>query len=173
MGRRIRARRVENGMSQSALAEQLGVSFQQLQKYEKGVNRVGAARLQRIAAALGVDVTFFMTVTARKGKSRACCSSTAISASDCCVLTLLSKIKRYSGSLLSWSRWLRRRKVSLFTTAGRMPEGVRSIVPGTPSTLVDPRFHFSSFSPFPLCERRAAMILRPQLACSRSMSRVI
>jgi transcriptional regulator with XRE-family HTH domain len=59
MGRLIRARRVESGMSQSALAEQLGITFQQVQKYEKGVNRVGAARLQGIAAALGVDLTFF------------------------------------------------------------------------------------------------------------------
>jgi transcriptional regulator with XRE-family HTH domain len=59
MGRRIRLRRVEIGLSQSELGEKLGVSFQQVQKYEKGVNRVGASRLQQIAEALGVDVTFF------------------------------------------------------------------------------------------------------------------
>lgn len=59
MGRRIRLRRVEIGLSQSELGEKLGVSFQQVQKYEKGANRVGASRLQQIAEALGVDVTFF------------------------------------------------------------------------------------------------------------------
>jgi transcriptional regulator with XRE-family HTH domain len=44
-------------MSQTVLAEQLGVTFQQVQKYEKGVNRVGAGRLTKIAAALGVPVS--------------------------------------------------------------------------------------------------------------------
>ncbi len=46
-------------MSQSALSGHLGVSFQQLQKYEKGTNRVGASRLQKIADALEVPVSFF------------------------------------------------------------------------------------------------------------------
>ena len=59
LGRRIRLRRVEIKISQSELADKLGVSFQQVQKYEKGVNRVGAARLQKIAAALDVPLTFF------------------------------------------------------------------------------------------------------------------
>lgn len=59
LGKRIRLRRVEQGISQSGLGDQLGVSFQQVQKYEKGVNRVGAARLQQIATALDVPVTFF------------------------------------------------------------------------------------------------------------------
>ena len=59
LGRRIRLRRVEIQISQSELAGKLGVSFQQVQKYEKGVNRVGAARLQQIATALDVPMTFF------------------------------------------------------------------------------------------------------------------
>ena len=59
LGKRIRLRRVEQKISQAELGEQLGVSFQQVQKYEKGVNRVGAARLQQIATALNVPVTFF------------------------------------------------------------------------------------------------------------------
>jgi transcriptional regulator with XRE-family HTH domain len=58
-GARIRLRRVEMKISQSELADKLGVSFQQVQKYEKGVNRVGAARLQQVATALDVPVTFF------------------------------------------------------------------------------------------------------------------
>jgi transcriptional regulator with XRE-family HTH domain len=59
MGKKIRLRRVEQRLSQSDLGEKLGVSFQQVQKYEKGVNRVGATRLQQIATALDVSVAFF------------------------------------------------------------------------------------------------------------------
>jgi transcriptional regulator with XRE-family HTH domain len=59
LGKLIRIRRVEVGMSQDSLGEKLGVSFQQVQKYEKGVNRVGAGRLAQIAATLEVPVTFF------------------------------------------------------------------------------------------------------------------
>ena len=59
MGKKIRLRRVEQRISQSDLGEKLGVSFQQVQKYEKGANRVGASRLQQIDAALDVPVTFF------------------------------------------------------------------------------------------------------------------
>ena len=67
LGKRVRLRRVELGISQSELADKLGVSFQQVQKYEKGVNRVGASRLQQIATALDVPVTFFFD---GDGKSR-------------------------------------------------------------------------------------------------------
>ncbi|WP_085026069.1 helix-turn-helix domain-containing protein [Ensifer aridi] len=59
VGRRIRMRRVWKGMSQTSLAEQIGVTFQQVQKYEKGINRVGASRLQQIAEALEVPVSYF------------------------------------------------------------------------------------------------------------------
>src|SRR5882724_2470027 len=59
MGRRIRLRRRKTGISQKDLAGHLGVTFQQVQKYETGVNRVGAARLQEIAKMLGVDIPFF------------------------------------------------------------------------------------------------------------------
>jgi transcriptional regulator with XRE-family HTH domain len=59
MGRRIRLRRREKGISQTELAGHLGVTFHQVQKYEKGVSRVGAAQLQKIAKRLGVDIPFF------------------------------------------------------------------------------------------------------------------
>jgi transcriptional regulator with XRE-family HTH domain len=59
LGKRIRLRRVEQDISQAQLGDKIGVSFQQVQKYEKGVNRVGAARLQQIATALDVPVAFF------------------------------------------------------------------------------------------------------------------
>jgi transcriptional regulator with XRE-family HTH domain len=56
VGARIRMFRINRGMSQTALAERIGVSFQQVQKYEKGSNRVGASRLSQIASVLGITV---------------------------------------------------------------------------------------------------------------------
>jgi transcriptional regulator with XRE-family HTH domain len=56
VGAKIRMFRINRGMSQTALAEQVGVSFQQVQKYEKGANRVGASRLSQIASVLGIAV---------------------------------------------------------------------------------------------------------------------
>ena len=61
VGHRIRIERLARGLSQTALASQLGVTFQQVQKYEKGVNRVGAGRLTKIAEVLGVAVGTFFT----------------------------------------------------------------------------------------------------------------
>src|SRR5438445_13777048 len=63
VGQRIRARRMAKGMSQTQLGNLLGVTFQQVQKYEKGVNRVGAGRLVRVAEALEVSVSFFFGAT--------------------------------------------------------------------------------------------------------------
>jgi transcriptional regulator with XRE-family HTH domain len=59
VGARIRTRRLMLGMSQTALAQGLDLTFQQIQKYEKGINRVGASRLQQIAHILRVPVEFF------------------------------------------------------------------------------------------------------------------
>lgn len=59
VGNRIRDRRLALGMSQEKLAGGLGLTFQQVQKYEKGANRVGASRLQAISAILQVPVSFF------------------------------------------------------------------------------------------------------------------
>lgn len=56
VGESIRTHRLIAGMSQSELANRLGVSFQQVQKYEKGVNRVGAGRLPQIAKIFGVPI---------------------------------------------------------------------------------------------------------------------
>jgi transcriptional regulator with XRE-family HTH domain len=59
IGVRVRMRRLTLDVSQQKLAADLGISFQQLQKYEKGVNRVGAGRLQQLAEILQVPITFF------------------------------------------------------------------------------------------------------------------
>lgn len=56
VGAKIRIFRTHRGMSQSDLAGKIGVAFQQVQKYENGANRVGASRLSRIAAALGISI---------------------------------------------------------------------------------------------------------------------
>src|ERR1043165_9958176 len=59
IGRKIRALRLERGLSQSDLAKAIGLTFQQVQKYEKGTNRVSAGRLQQIADFLDVPITYF------------------------------------------------------------------------------------------------------------------
>ena len=59
VGSRVRARRKVLRLSQVGLAERIGVTFQQIQKYEKGTNRIGAGRLQSIAETWGVPVQFF------------------------------------------------------------------------------------------------------------------
>jgi len=60
VGNRIRLHRLQNGLSQTALADELGVTFQQVQKYEKGVNRVGAGRLTKIANVLDVPIAVLL-----------------------------------------------------------------------------------------------------------------
>ncbi|MGL4438920.1 MAG: helix-turn-helix domain-containing protein [Bosea sp. (in: a-proteobacteria)] len=59
VGSRMRMRRLLNGLTQKELAEMIGTSFQQLQKYEKGTSRIGPARLQLVAQALQVPISFF------------------------------------------------------------------------------------------------------------------
>jgi transcriptional regulator with XRE-family HTH domain len=59
VGGRVRLRRMLLGMSQEKLAEKLGLTFQQVQKYEKGINRIGASRLFELSQLLGVNVSFF------------------------------------------------------------------------------------------------------------------
>ena len=63
VGRRVRSRRLECRLSQTELADRIGVTFQQVQKYEKGVNRIGAGRLQQIAEIFEVPVSAFFAVT--------------------------------------------------------------------------------------------------------------
>ena len=59
VGARVRMRRVLLGMSQEKLGEALSLTFQQVQKYEKGTNRIGASRLSQIAKTLSVQIAFF------------------------------------------------------------------------------------------------------------------
>lgn len=61
VGKRLRLRRTIIGMSQESLGEALGITFQQVQKYEKGINRVGASRLYELSKILSVPVNFFFS----------------------------------------------------------------------------------------------------------------
>src|SRR3954471_25011680 len=70
VGKRIRMRRLMSGMSQATLGGKLGVTFQQVQKYENGSNRIGASRLYHIAQVLDVPPAFFFEDLS-EAKSRA------------------------------------------------------------------------------------------------------
>ena len=71
VGSRVRLRRLMVGMSQEALADRLGVTFQQVQKYEKGTNRIGASRLQAISDVFRVPPSFFFQDDESAGPSTA------------------------------------------------------------------------------------------------------
>jgi transcriptional regulator with XRE-family HTH domain len=71
VGRRIRIQRMARGMSQTELGKRIGVTFQQVQKYEKGANRVGAGRLTRIATVLEVPVSTFFGASGSPGDQTA------------------------------------------------------------------------------------------------------
>ena len=66
VGARLRMRRLMLGMSQSDVADALGLTFQQVQKYEKGSNRISASRLQHLCAILKVSVPFSSMVRRRR-----------------------------------------------------------------------------------------------------------
>ncbi len=68
VGLKLRARRIFLRMSQTEVADVLGITFQQVQKYERGVNRVGASRLQQISDALGVSPFYFFEGAPTVGK---------------------------------------------------------------------------------------------------------
>src|SRR5271157_2518068 len=67
VGGRVRLRRMMLEMNQEKLGRALGLTFQQVQKYEKGVNRIGASRLQQLAHALQVPVGFFFEAAPHDG----------------------------------------------------------------------------------------------------------
>jgi transcriptional regulator with XRE-family HTH domain len=70
VGARVRMRRMMLSMSQEKLGDALGLTFQQVQKYEKGTNRIGASRLQQISHILQVPVSFFFEGAPHVGEGR-------------------------------------------------------------------------------------------------------
>ncbi|HET6519992.1 MAG TPA: helix-turn-helix domain-containing protein [Geminicoccaceae bacterium] len=71
VGKRLRLRRTLLGMSQERLGELLGLTFQQVQKYERGVNRIGSSRLYEIGQILDIPVSFFFDDMAEEGRPAA------------------------------------------------------------------------------------------------------
>jgi transcriptional regulator with XRE-family HTH domain len=71
IGLRVRTLRLQRGLSQTELGNLIRVTFQQVQKYEKGANRISAGRLQHIAEVLGVPVSFFFAGDAQKSSAEA------------------------------------------------------------------------------------------------------
>jgi transcriptional regulator with XRE-family HTH domain len=86
-------RRAEKGISQIALAKHLDISSHQVQKYEKGVNRVGASRLQQIAEMLGVDMPFFYDGDGKQPDVDSMLVVNSVFSLCCCAPTPPSKIK--------------------------------------------------------------------------------
>ncbi len=68
VGSRVRMRRKMLGLSQEKLGERLGITFQQIQKYEKGTNRIGASRLQQLSTVLDVPVSYFFPDAPQPGE---------------------------------------------------------------------------------------------------------
>jgi len=74
IGKRVRTLRLQRGLSQTELGALIDVTFQQVQKYEKGTNRISAGRLQRIAEVMSVPVSFFFAGFDEKPKVAASAS---------------------------------------------------------------------------------------------------
>ena len=82
VGARLRLRRVLRGMSQEDLGKHLGLSFQQVQKYERGANRVSASRLWQLAGVLEVPVSFFFDDMAAANDASSCADIEAVSLAE-------------------------------------------------------------------------------------------
>jgi transcriptional regulator with XRE-family HTH domain len=126
VGSRLRMRRVLMGMSQEKLGEHLGVTFQQVQKYEKGMNRMGASRLQNASRALEVPVEFFFRDAPQFEPGQVAAQSAANSADGNFVADFLSSnegIELNQAFVRIKDRKLRRRIVELVRAAAGVDEG--------------------------------------------------
>lgn len=94
VGKQIRARRMERGKSQTDLAEAIGVRFQQIQKYESGVNRVSASRLWAIADALETPVEYFFDGLSISGKADEATIHSTSNAGDTRTISLVRDFQR-------------------------------------------------------------------------------
>ena len=95
VGRNIRTCRQARGLSQTDLADKLGITFQQIQKYEKGVNRVGSGRLFHIGSILSVPITSFFEEPAASGSTK---QSRSVSLSDPLSIRLVQAFAKLSDS---------------------------------------------------------------------------
>jgi transcriptional regulator with XRE-family HTH domain len=90
VGNRVRLQRMLIGISQEKLGERLGLTFQQVQKYEKGINRIGASRLFELSRVLGVPVQFFYDDAPSSGTQQSATPGLSERASDSHVFEFLS-----------------------------------------------------------------------------------
>ena len=98
VGHRVRAIRLEKGMSQEKLGDALDLTFQQVQKYEKGTNRIGAGRLQHIAEILGVPVADLFAPAAERTLGPRAFSSWPIRAVHCGFCAPIRRFRARSSS---------------------------------------------------------------------------
>ncbi|CAN7536369.1 helix-turn-helix domain-containing protein [Rhizobium sp. LjRoot254] len=122
VGARIRVRRMMLGQSQGKLALGLGITFQQVQKYEKGTNRVGASRLQHIATLLGVPVSYFFA-----GEDTSLLAQPNGSVSEDAIISFLSSrqgIELNSAFLKLENTKVRQRVVQLVTLIAKNEDGI-------------------------------------------------
>ena len=124
VGSRVRMRRVLIGMSQEKLGEALGLTFQQVQKYEKGTNRIGASRLQQISTILGVPVSFFFEGAPGSDATKSGLSDSASSAYVVDFLSTTEGLQLNKAFVRIKDPKVRRRVVDLVATLGGADEAV-------------------------------------------------
>jgi len=110
VGKRVRARRGVLGLTQGTLAAELGLTFQQVQKYEKGVNRISASRLHDLARVLRVPIEFFFQGLPNQASSRSLASDFLDSPEGIAIAKAFARVK---------GKALRRRLVELVQEIAR------------------------------------------------------
>jgi transcriptional regulator with XRE-family HTH domain len=93
VGSKLRAFRTQRQLSQTSLGKQVGLTFQQIQKYEKGTNRIGASRLHQFALALSVPVEAFFTGLEEGDPKRSYVPPAPLSRIDLAIVDLLGRIR--------------------------------------------------------------------------------
>ncbi|SCM79897.1 Uncharacterized HTH-type transcriptional regulator Smed_0045 [uncultured Pleomorphomonas sp.] len=101
IGQNIRRTRLLKGMSQEALGEAVGITFQQIQKYEKGTNRIGGSRMVQIAQALGVSVIELYDGAELGSSPAGASNASAITAQNRQEVELLSAFRRLNPAVRS------------------------------------------------------------------------
>jgi transcriptional regulator with XRE-family HTH domain len=106
VGSKLRVFRTQRDLSQTSLGKRVGLTFQQIQKYEKGTNRIGASRLHEFARALDVPIEAFFTGLGDGDRTRSYVPPAAMSRLDLAIMDLLGRIsdrqvKRQIKNLLS------------------------------------------------------------------------
>jgi transcriptional regulator with XRE-family HTH domain len=118
VGSRVRMRRMLIGMSQEKFGEALGLTFQQVQKYEKGTNRIGASRLHQIAGILGITIDFLYQGAPRIGAASSGGADEQASADLSEFLSSSDGIELMRGFIAIKDARVRRRVVDLVASLG-------------------------------------------------------